>query len=188
MKVPELYVFAGCNGAGKSTLIEHYGQSFDTIINPDLIAKQLNPADPRSADLSAGKGAIRRIRDCLDRRVSFAMETTLSGQYVIRQMIAARHAGYKVYFYYIGLQNVQMHIDRVRTRVLEGGHYIAPADIIRRYAVSLENMKVALAQADVTVVLDNSRDEYDILLEMELGQITYRAILLPNWLDGLDFI
>lgn len=186
MKAPELYVFAGCNGAGKSTLIEHYGQSFDTIINPDLIAKQLNSADPRSADLSAGKEAIRRIRDCLGRRASFAMETTLSGQFVIRQMIAARHAGYKVYFYYIGLQNVQMHIDRVRTRVLEGGHYIAPADIIRRYAVSLRNMKAALAQADVAVVLDNSRDEYDILLEMENGQITYRAVLLPNWFDGLD--
>lgn len=184
--VPELYVFAGCNGAGKSTLIEHYGQAFDIIVNPDLIAKQLNPGDPRSADLSAGKEAIRRIRDCLDRRNSFAVETTLSGQYVIKQMAAARALGYRVYFYYIGLQNVQMHIDRVRTRVLEGGHYIAPADIIRRYAVSLRNMKAALWQADVSVILDNSRDEYDILLEMEYGKTTYRAVLLPSWFDGLD--
>ncbi|WP_217597814.1 hypothetical protein [Cohnella sp. GbtcB17] len=82
------------------------------------------------------------------------METTLTGQYVIKQMSTARAAGFKVYFYYIGLQNVQMHIDRVKTRVLEGGHYIAPSDIIRRYAVSLRNLKAALEQADVAVILD----------------------------------
>ncbi|WP_246066953.1 zeta toxin family protein [Paenibacillus koleovorans] len=186
MLEPELYVFAGCNGAGKSTLIEHYGQAFDVIINPDLIAKQLNPSNPRSADLSAGKEAIRRIRDCLARRNSFAMETTLSGQYVIKQMAAAGMAGYKVYFYYIGLQNIQMHIDRVRTRVLEGGHYIAPADIVRRYGVSLCNLKDALSQADVAVVLDNSRDEYEVLVEFEQSKPTYRASLLPSWLDGLN--
>jgi predicted ABC-type ATPase len=46
MREPELCVFAGCSGAGKSTLIEHYGQSFDILINPDMIAKQLNPSDP----------------------------------------------------------------------------------------------------------------------------------------------
>jgi len=185
-KGPELYVFAGCNGAGKSTLIEHYGQVFGIVVNPDLIAKNLNPSNPRSADLSAGKEAIRIIRECLGKHQSFAMETTLSGQYVIRQMSTAKAAGYKVYFYYIGLQNVQMHIDRVKTRVLEGGHYIAPSDIIRRYAESLRNLKAALGQADVAVILDNSRDEYEVLLEMENGRITYKASLLPNWLGGLD--
>lgn len=56
--MPEMYVFAGCNGAGKSTLIEQFGSGFDIIINPDQIAKQINPNNPRSADLSAGKQAI----------------------------------------------------------------------------------------------------------------------------------
>lgn len=185
-KAPEFYVFAGCNGAGKSTLIEHYGQSFGIVVNPDLIAKNLNPPNPRNADLSAGKEAIRRIRECLAGHRSFAMETTLAGQYVIKQMSAAKAMGYKVYFYYIGLQNVQMHIDRVKTRVLEGGHYIAPSDIIRRYAESLRNLEAALRQADVVVILDNSRDEYEVLLEMENGRIAYKASLLPSWLGVLD--
>lgn len=56
-----------------------------------------------------------------------------------------------------------MHIDRVHTRVLEGGHYIAADEIIRRYDVSLRNLKEALKVAHVSVVMDNSRDEYDIL-------------------------
>lgn len=101
-------------------------------------------------------------------------------------MAAAKSIGYRVYFYYIGLQNVQMHIDRVKTRVLEGGHYIAPADIVRRYAVSLRNLKNALERADVAVILDNSCNEYEILVEIENGQITYRTNLLPTWLDGID--
>lgn len=49
----EMYVFAGCNGAGKSTLIEHYDGAFDIIVNPDVIAKQLNPENPRSVDWAA---------------------------------------------------------------------------------------------------------------------------------------
>lgn len=72
-------------------------------------------------------------------------------------MSAAKASGYKVYFYYIGLQNVQMHIDRVRTRVLEGGHFIAPEDIIRRYGVSLSNLKDAVAQSDIAVILDKRK-------------------------------
>lgn len=180
-----MYVFAGCNGAGKSTLIEHFGSGFDVIINPDLIAKQINPDNPRRADLSAGKQAIKQIQDCLRLNKTFAMETTLTGQFVLRQMSEAKLLGYKVFLYYIGLQDVQMHIDRVRTRVLEGGHFIATEDIIRRYDVSLGNLKDAMEIADVSIVIDNSRDEYEILLEVENGAIQYSTKLLPLWLRGI---
>lgn len=179
--MPEMYVFAGCNGAGKSTLIEQFGSGFDTIVNPDQIAKQINPDNPRSADLSAGKQAIIKIQSCLLSRDTFAMETTLTGQFVIKKMSEAKEMGYKVYLYYIGLQDVQMHIDRVHTRVLEGGHYIAADDIIRRYDVSLRNLNEALKVAHVSIVMDNSRDEYDILLEIENGEVRYRAKWLPQW-------
>lgn len=183
--MPEIYIFAGCNGAGKSTLIDHFGGGFGIIINPDQIAKQLNPTDPRSVDLSAGKKAVDEIRKSLEQKQSFAMETTLSGKFVIRQMIAAKESGYKVYLYYIGLQDVQMHIDRVRTRVLEGGHFIAAEDIIRRYDISLKNLKNAILVADISVILDNSGEEYEILLEIEYGQTKYHSKLLPQWLKGI---
>jgi predicted ABC-type ATPase len=184
--MPEMYVFAGCNGAGKSTLIEHFGSGFEAIINPDLIAKQINPEQPRKADLSAGKLAIKEIRSCFESQKSFAIETTLSGQFIIKQMLLARTLGYTIHLYYIGLQDVQMHIDRVRTRVLEGGHFIAAEDIVRRYDVSLNNLKDATEAADVVVLLDNSRDEYDILLELNNGKIQYRAKWIPQWLKNLD--
>ncbi|HUC94264.1 MAG TPA: zeta toxin family protein [Paenibacillus sp.] len=181
-----MYVFAGCNGAGKSTLIEHFGGDYEFIINPDQMAKQINPIDPRSVDLSAGKEAVKLIRNCLEKEKTFAMETTLSGQYVIRQMNAAKKAGYKVFLYYIGLQDVQMHVDRIRTRVREGGHFIATEDIIRRYDHSLANLQGAIKVADVAIVIDNSGEKYELLLEIHNGEIKKQSKILPTWLKVLE--
>lgn len=184
--MPEMYVFAGCNGSGKSTLIEQLGARFTNIINPDYIAKQINPDNPRSVDLSAGKEAIKEIRKRLENNETFALETTLSGQFVIRQMKIAKESGYKVYLYYIGLQDVQMHIDRINTRVKEGGHFIETEVILRRYDLSRANMKDALVIADNSVIMDNSDQEFEILIEMEKGEIKYQTKFLPQWLKGIQ--
>lgn len=186
--MPEMYVFAGCNGAGKSTLIDDFGGEFDIVINPDLIAKRLSPDNPRSMDLSAGKEAVAQIRKCIESLNSFAIESTLSGQFIIRQMRTAKEKGYKVYLYYIGLQDVQMHIYRVKTRVLEGGHFVAAEDIIRRYDMSLMNLNEAVELAHVSVIIDNSGEEYDILIEIQNGEVRYRSELLPSWLKGMRWI
>lgn len=81
-----------------------------------------------------------------------------------------------------------MHIDRVRTRVLEGGHFIATEDIIRRYDVSLRNLKGALKVADVSIVIDNSRDEYDNSPGSRKVEIQYRVKLYieQNMLEQLS--
>jgi predicted ABC-type ATPase len=84
--MPELFVFAGCNGAGKSSLIDGLQLDFGKLINPDLFAREINPSNPRKADLTAGKMAVRAIRECLDARESFAVESTLSGEYILNQI------------------------------------------------------------------------------------------------------
>ncbi|MDO7907496.1 zeta toxin family protein [Paenibacillus sp. JX-17] len=181
--MPELTLFAGCNGAGKSTLIEHFGETFDNLINPDVFARSLNPENPRKADLSAGKLALKAIRECLDKEVNFAVETTLSSDFYLKRMREAKAKSYRVYFYYIGLQDVQMHIDRVRTRVIEGGHHIDSPDILRRYDASLKNLKEALSLSDYGVVMDNSDRMLKTLLVMENGVVTEQSLYRPYWLD-----
>ncbi|BCG56781.1 hypothetical protein [Paenibacillus sp. URB8-2] len=59
------------------------------IIDPDQIAKTLNPENPRSADLSAGREAVKKIRDFIESKENFAIETTLSGSFVLRHMKTA---------------------------------------------------------------------------------------------------
>ncbi|KZS47052.1 hypothetical protein AWU65_14520 [Paenibacillus glucanolyticus] len=179
---PEMFVFAGCNGAGKTTLIDHFKYKFHSIINADFIAKRMNPENPRSVDLSAGKEALLELRTTLEGCKTFAVETTLSGKHIIKQMNIAKRLGYKIYLYFIGLADVQLHTDRVHTRVIEGGHFISSEDIGRRYYSSLSNLETAVSLADVSVLIDNSRNEYMTVAEISHGQIHCRIDELPQWL------
>lgn len=60
-------VFAGTNGAGKSTISLHMKEWLGELIDPDQIARELKPDDPRGADLSAGREAVKRIRSLIQR-------------------------------------------------------------------------------------------------------------------------
>jgi predicted ABC-type ATPase len=118
---PIMTVFAGTNGAGKSTISLQMREWLGELIDPDQIARELKPNDPRGADLSAGREAVKRIRSLIKRSQHFAIETTLSGTFVLKHMQIAKENGYDIVMYYIGLQDVQMHIDRVASRVEQGG-------------------------------------------------------------------
>jgi predicted ABC-type ATPase len=84
--------------------------------------------------------------------------------------------------YYIGLQDVQMHIDRVASRVEQGGHWIAEADIRWRYGHSLNNLKPALKLAVQVVIIDNTLDA-EIIAEFEGQKIVYLKKNIPVWAE-----
>ena len=173
-------VFAGTNGAGKSTVSFQMKDYVGVIIDPDQIARIINPDNPRNADLSAGREAVRRIRQLMNDKNSFAIETTLSGSFALRHMKAAKEQGYHIAMYYIGLQDVQMHIDRVASRVEQGGHWIAEEDIRWRYGQSLSNLKYALQISDEVTIIDNTK-EPDIVAEIKKSRISYCRSVIPSW-------
>jgi len=177
---PIMTVFAGTNGAGKSTISLQMREWLGELVDPDQIARELKPDDPRGADLSAGREAVKRIRSLIKGSRPFAIETTLSGTFVLKHMQIAKEAGYKIVMYYIGLQDVQMHIDRVASRVEQGGHWIAEEDIRFRYGQSLQNLKPALAIADEVTIIDNTY-EPEIVAEIIDGKLSYCVKLIPNW-------
>ncbi|ETT64405.1 hypothetical protein C173_21406 [Paenibacillus sp. FSL R7-277] len=180
-------VFAGTNGAGKSTISFQLRDYVGIIIDPDQIAKRINPENPRSADLSAGREAVKQIRELISRKEDFAIETTLSGSFVLRHMKTAKQQGYKVVMYYIGLQDVQMHIDRVASRVEQGGHWIAEKDIRWRYGESLSNLKPALEISDEVTIIDNT-SEPEVVMEIQNSQIGFCRDEIPAWARGaLEF-
>lgn len=177
---PAMTIFAGTNGAGKSTISLQMRDWIGTIIDPDQIAKQLKPEDPRGADLSAGREAVRRIRSLIKNKDNFAVETTLSGTFALRHMQIAKDHHYNIIMYYIGLQDVQMHIDRVASRVEQGGHWIAEEDIRWRYGQSLNNLKPALSIADQVTIIDNTF-EPEIIAEVEQHKLIFCAENPPEW-------
>ena len=84
---PTLIVIAGPNGSGKSTLTRRTLQDSNLpIIDPDAIARGVNPSSPESAAITAGRQAVNQKNNYLNNSQSFIAETTLSGNNYLKIM------------------------------------------------------------------------------------------------------
>ena len=165
----ELYIIAGCNGAGKTTA------SFTILpeildckefVNADEIAKGLSPFQPEKVSFEAGRIMLERISDLLESQENFAFETTLATKIYKSKIFLAREKGYNVTLLFFWLQNVNLAIERVKTRVLEGGHNIEIEVIKRRYKNGIKNLfEIYLPIADEVMIFDNSEGKHDLIAE-----------------------
>lgn len=184
---PILTIIAGPNGSGKSTFTRSTSEALRVpVIDPDLEARNLQPDNPEAAAIAGGKQAIKRARAYLASKQSFAVETTLSGNTYLRMMVEAKTRGWQVNLIYVGVDDVQICIERVAQRVATGGHNVPQEDIRRRYTRSLANLLVALQQADSALIFDNSTlFGYQKLLTIENEAVTEQASSLPEWIRTL---
>ena len=134
------YLIAGANGSGKTTLAKELlaGESL-TFLNADEIAIKLCPKNLESVRISAGKELFKQLDACVQKGKSFALETTLSGNLYVKVIEELKKKGYKTHLVYVFLDNPDMCIERIKTRVKEGGHYIPDKDVRRRYKRSFKN-------------------------------------------------
>lgn len=137
-----MYVFAGNNGSGKSTIrnliVDRLGISVN--IDPDALARGIDPDHPDRHKVSAGKEAIKLARECIHHKRNFSIETTLAGGNAIRQIRDAKANGFEVTIFYVGLSDVRLNIERVAARVRNGGQHVPTEDIIRRQTTSMQNL------------------------------------------------
>jgi len=64
--LPALHVFAGPNGSGNSTVVARYSfEGKENLLDPDAVAKRINPADPSAAAIEAAREVITRGRQYL---------------------------------------------------------------------------------------------------------------------------
>jgi predicted ABC-type ATPase len=155
------------------------------LVDPDAIARTLDPNRPSRAAFVAARQAVVRCKTLLHNRESFILESTLAGHGALSLLREAQRAGYRTLLIYVALNNPELQIERVRLRVSQGGHDIADADIRRRYGRSLLHAPEAMRLADETVVLDNSGSRPERLLMLQGGQIIWRASSLPSWVQVL---
>ncbi|VVS99152.1 zeta toxin family protein [Hoeflea sp. EC-HK425] len=156
--MPELscILLAGPNGSGKSSAFPKLKLEGEWI-NADEIAKTLRDTEVgKSKERRASELALQKIAEMIETRQSFIFETTLSSQQSLRLMRDAKAAGFSVGLYYTALDSVETNIERVRQRVLKGGHNIPEDDIRRRHRGSLAKLSAALKIADEVVLVDNS--------------------------------
>ncbi len=167
-----LYIIAGCNGAGKTTA------SFTILpeildckefVNADEIAKGLSPFQPESVSIEAGRIMLNRIDELIASEKTFGFETTLSTKSYKNKIIVAQQKGYTVTLLFFWLQNIELAKERVKTRVLEGGHNI-PEDVIeRRYANGIKNLfEIYFNIADKVLIVDNSKNKLETIAIKEI--------------------
>lgn len=138
-----LYIIAGCNGSGKTTA------SFSILpgkllckefVNADEIAKGLSPFQPDSVANEAGRLMLQRMDDLLQSKINFAFETTLTSLSHVHRINKAKSLKYNVILIFFWLDSVELAIERVKGRVLAGGHAIPEEVIKRRYHRGLKNL------------------------------------------------
>ena len=118
--MPRILILAGPNGAGKTTFARTFLSAeaqCPRFINADLIAAGLSPFDPDAAAVRAGRLMLEEIAAAVQRRASFALETTLSSQSYLRQIPAWQELGYAVSLYFIRLPAADYSVLRVAERV-----------------------------------------------------------------------
>lgn len=161
--VARIYVLAGTNGAGKSTvagaaITEAGGEYF----NPDAAARQIRSKNPGSTETEANAAAWQEGKRLLERaiaeRLVYTFETTLGGHTITRILKAAALEGHQVRVMYVGLASPELHIQRVRARVAQGGHNISEEKIRARFNHSRENLIDLLPYLSELRLFDNSQE------------------------------
>jgi predicted ABC-type ATPase len=140
--VPTLHIIARPNGVGKTTFADPFlPQTIRQLefVNADLNARGLSPYDPDSVAMEAGRIALARIRHLIENRQSFTWETTMSGRTAVGWLQKAKDAGYQIKCYFLWVREVDTTLDRIRQRVLEGGHNIEPDVSQRRFLKTIQN-------------------------------------------------
>lgn len=174
MEEKNLYIIAGCNGAWKTTA------SFTILpeildckefVNADEIAKGLSPFQPEKVSFEAGRIMLHRISELLGQNENFAFETTLATRSYKNRILEAKMKNYNVTLLFFWLKNPELAKERVKTRIMEGGHSI-PEDVIeRRYYKGIRNLfEIYLSIVDQALIFDNSEGRHDLIAELSTNE------------------
>jgi predicted ABC-type ATPase len=139
---PTIYLIAGCNGAGKTTFAKEFLPSIGVVrfLNADEIARGLSPLKPEAAAFKAGRLLLNELNELIERRETFALESTLSGRTYLKIFEESKLRGYEIELHFVWIPDVREAIRRVRQRVIEGGHDVPIDDIRRRFARSSQHL------------------------------------------------
>lgn len=166
MEESTIYVLAGVNGSGKSSIlgaaIRSKGGEF---FNPDTYTAELITVNPgltlQEAQGEAWKFGRESLETAISNRGIFAFETTLGGKTITRILLEAALSETKISIFYIGLNSVDLNIQRVADRVKKKGHNIPTDKIRQRWFGSVENIVRLLPYLNELRVYDNSESVTD---------------------------
>jgi predicted ABC-type ATPase len=187
--LPKIYLIAGCNGAGKTTA------SFTMLpemlnckefVNADNIALGLSPFQPENVSFEAGRMMLNRIEQLVRSKVDFAIETTLSSRNYLIRVRDWQKKGYEIILVYFWLNNPLLAIERIKDRVLKGGHSVPDEIVFRRYYKGIKNLFTYFIRiCDYWLIVDNSA-ENPIMIAEGINEIELEIFNNQIWTQLKD--
>ncbi len=175
-----LDLVVGPNGAGKSTFIAFtlsplLPRSF--VVNADEIARQRWPDDPASHAYEAAEIAAETRAKLIELCRSFIAETVFSHPSKLDLIRSARGEGFTVALHALFVPE-DLAVERVRHRVLAGGHQVPEAKIRQRHRRLGALVADAVALSNIATVYDNSRLRGPrVVAQMSGGEV----VGSPDW-------
>ncbi|BCI53269.1 hypothetical protein NIIDNTM18_25470 [Mycolicibacterium litorale] len=177
-----LDLVVGPNGAGKSTFVAFTlgpllpGSPF---VNADDIARQRWPADAERHSYEAARIAAATRTALIRAGQSFIAETVFSHPSKLDLVAEAHTRDYTVVLHVLLIPE-DLAVERVRHRVLAGGHNVAEDKIRQRHRRLWDLVVPAIASCDSATVYDNSHRKGPRIVAQFAGGNPVGA---PNWPD-----
>lgn len=173
-KKPEIVVIAGPNGSGKSTYTEYILGSSQFV---DDTFQYINADDIQTAigctPLDAAKEATALREKALSEKRNFAFETVLSTRRNLDLLIKAKNEGYFIRCFYFLTTSYTINIQRVESRVSEGGHSVPNDKIKSRYEKSLALLPELISVCDSINIWDNTTEHPYRIFRKKKEQIDF---------------
>ncbi len=179
----------GCDGCGKSMWKrENWDLLPDRYYDQDSVAAGVGGWDSEVARAEARLIVDAKIDESLQEGLNFGMESTYSGRPGRALVERAKAADYRIEGVYIGTQDPEINVDRIRQRVDDlTGHWVDPRLVPERWKFSLSNLRRTASQFDDLELFDNSR--HDVLCRTMLasqcilrrGAVVTRARDMAGW-------
>ena len=178
-------IIGGVNGVGKSSFTGllsslPYYNDIGTIINPDKIT-----ADLEGNAIKGAKVALNMINDCLDKRVDFTQETTLSGHQPLHTVKEAKQNGYYIRLFYIGIDTLEDSLSRIENRVARGGHSIPSEIVSKRFEKRFDDLYKMLPYCNEVHFYDNDNGFIEVG-KYRNGELRIIRNDPPLWLRQFD--
>jgi predicted ABC-type ATPase len=187
MPRPRMIAVAGPPGSGKTRYFPVTAFGVDAFNIDDRCAQLLGSyrAIPRDVRRAVAKECERFVLDHIERRVSFAIETTLRTTAAIEQAELARKGGFATDMHFVATSSIAENIARVLQRAQAGGHGASEREIRAIHEASVTNLREAIRTFGRVRVYDSTaRWAAPQLVAIARSGRVVRQGETPGWLDA----
>ncbi len=185
--IPLAVFLIGANGSGKSTLRNYLNLTdIQTNIDPDVLNRIYKNRYPNTYLIESAKQALTMYKQGITSGVNICIESTLAGHGTLGRIIQAKQHGYYTVAYFVGLNDVELNLRRIRQRVAEGGHNIPEASVRKRFSESIQNTIKIKDYFDELYIIDNSHDSYSLQISKSGTNLAHHLPDIEPWVN--DFV